>query len=39
VTAAAAPTDGRVQAMLSRMRELLGAAGLSIGDVRYIDTP
>lgn len=39
VTAASAPTDGRVQAMLSRMGDLLGAAGLRIGDVRYIDTP
>ena len=39
VTAAAAPTDTRVQAMLTRMNEVLGGVGLRIGSVRYIDAP
>jgi len=39
VTAAAAPTDARVQAMLARMNEVLGGAGLRIGNVSYIDNP
>lgn len=39
VTAAAAPTDARVQAMLTRMNEVLAGAGLRIGNVSYIDNP